>query len=218
MKRTITVTGVGRVTVVPDVADVRLGVSATRPTVAEARQAAAEVAARILEAVTAAGVARPDVRTATLQVQPEYEYTDRAPKLRGQNVSHQYVITVRALDTIGRVIDDGLAAGATTLDGVVFRTADPAEAEAAARAAAVRDARSKAEALAAEAGIRVGDVVSMTEVVGGGPTPILRKARVMMAAAEAAPTPVEAGTDEVVVSVLAAFEIPGAPASAASSA
>jgi uncharacterized protein YggE len=207
MKRTITVTGTGRVVVVPDVADVRLGVTVTRPTVAEARAAAAETAARILDAVTAAGVARADVRTASLQVQPEYEYTDRQPRLRGQQVLHQYLVTVRALDGLGRVIDDALAAGATTLDGVSFRTADPATAEAAARAAAVGDARAKAEALAAEAGVAVGAVVSIAEAtLGGGPRPMVMKARAM-AMAEAAPTPVEAGTDEIAVSVVVTFEI-----------
>jgi uncharacterized protein YggE len=207
MKRSITVTGTGRVLVVPDVADVRLGVTVTRPTVGEARQGAAEVAARIVDAVTTAGVARADVRTASLQVQPEYEYSDRAPKLRGQQVVHQYLVTVRSLDALGRVIDDALAAGATTLDGVSFRSADPATAEAGARTAAVGDARSKAEALAAEAGVAVGEVVSIAEAVpGGGPRPMLMKARAM-AMAEAAPTPVEAGTDEVVVSVVVTFAI-----------
>jgi uncharacterized protein YggE len=206
MKRTISVTGSGRVVVVPDVADVRLGVVVTRPTVAEARQHAAEIAARILDAVTATGVARADVRTASLQVQPDYEYTDRAQRLRGQSVSHQYVVTVRTLDSLGRVIDDALAAGATTLDGVTFRTADPASAEAAARIAAVRDARAKAEALATEAGVALGDVVSIAEVApGGGPRPLMAKAR--MALAEAAPTPVEAGSEEITVSVLVAFAI-----------
>jgi uncharacterized protein YggE len=206
MKRTITVTGSGKTVVVPDVADVRLGVAVTRPTVAEARQHAAEVAARILEAVTATGVARADVRTVSLQVQPEYEYTERTQRLRGQNVSHQYLVTVRSLDSLGRVIDDALAAGASTLDGVSFRTADPASAEAAARVAAVRDARAKAEALATEAGVAIGDVVKIAEVTSGpGPRPLMVKAR--MAMAEAAPTPVEAGTEEIAVAVMATFAI-----------
>ncbi len=207
MKRTITVTGQGRVVVVPDVADVRLGVSVTRPTVGDARQAAAEAARRILDAVVAAGVAQADVRTATLQVQPQYDYSGGQPRLTGQQVIHQYTVTVRSLDALGTVIDDALAAGATTLDGVAFRTGDPAAAESAARVAAVQDARAKAGALAAEAGVTLGGVVAISEVGGvPGPRPTLMKARAM-AVADAAPTPVEAGTDEVSVSILASFEI-----------
>ena len=41
MRRTIGVTGTGRASQAPDVAEVRLGVTVTRPTVAEARSAAA---------------------------------------------------------------------------------------------------------------------------------------------------------------------------------
>lgn len=208
MKRSITVSGLGRVAVAPDVADVRLGVSVTRPTVAEARGAAAEVAKRILDAVTATGVARSDIRTSSLQVQPDYEYSERTQRLRGQNVSHQYLVTVRSLDTLGRVIDDALAAGATTLDGVSFRSGDPSKAEAAARIAAVRDAREKAAALAGEAGVVVGDVLAIAESAGPIPRPMGGRGR-MLAMAEAAPTPVEAGTDEVTVAIVATFAISG---------
>lgn len=206
MKRTITVSGTGRVVVAPDLAEVRLGVSVTRPTVAAARAAAAENAARILDAVTAAGVARADVRTASLQVQPEYDYVERGQRLRGQTVSHQYLVTVRSLDALGRVIDDALAAGATTLDGVSFRSVDPSVAEAAARVAAVADARTRAEALATEAGVAVGEVVAIVEGGGAVPRPIGGRVRAM-AMAEAAPTPVEAGTDEVVIAITATFAI-----------
>lgn len=205
-RRTITVPGVGRVEVVPDTADVRLGVAVTRPTVAEAREAAAATAGAILEAVLAAGVARGDVRTSGLTVSPEYDYEDHRPRLRGQQVSHLYRVTVRSLDALGAVIDGALAAGATTLDGVVFRTADPAAAEAAARAAAIRDARLKATAIAAEAGVTLGGLVAVVEGGPGGPGRRPTSAR-MALAAEASPTPVEAGTEEIAVSVTATFEI-----------
>jgi uncharacterized protein YggE len=152
-------------------------------------------------------VARADIRTAGLQVQPEYEYSDRAPRLTGQSVSHQYVVTVRALDLLGRVIDDALAAGATTLDSVAFRTADPARAEAAARVAAVGDARSRAEALATEAGAQLGEVLSIVEREGGLGLRGQYGGDEMLYVTKAAPTPVEAGTAEIVVGIVATFAI-----------
>lgn len=207
MKRTITVSGSGRASTVPDVADVRLGVSVTRKSVAEARTKAAETAASILAALTALGVERADIRTASLVVQPEYDYKDGVQQLRGQSVSHQYVVTVRDLEKLGRVIDDGLAAGATTLDGVAFRTADPAPAFAAARVAAFQDARARAAALASEADVALGPVVAIAEADPiPGPRPFaVGKVRLM--AAEAAPTPVEAGESEIVVGLVVVFAI-----------
>jgi uncharacterized protein YggE len=207
MKRTITVSGTGRVTTVPDVADVRLGVAVTRPTVAEARGVAAETATRILAALTGAGVERADIRSASLVVQPEYDYQDGVQRLRGQSVSHQFAVTVRDLDKLGRIVDDGLAAGATTLDGVDFRTADPAPAHAEARVAAFRDARARAEALAAEASVTLGRVLAIAEAEPVGiPRPMAFGTTRLMAA-EAAPTPVEVGEDEVVVAVSVVFAI-----------
>jgi uncharacterized protein YggE len=55
----IVVTGTGRVTVEPDVADLRLGVSIVRPSVDEARLEAAATMAGVLEAVTDAGSGAP---------------------------------------------------------------------------------------------------------------------------------------------------------------
>jgi uncharacterized protein len=207
MKRTITVDGSGRATTVPDVADVRFGVAVTRPTVAEARAVAAETAARILSALGAAGVARADIRSASLVVQPEYDYQDGVQRLRGQSVIHQFAVTVRDLDELGRIVDDGLAAGATTLDDVAFRASDPAPARAAARVAAFQDAKARAEALAAEASVTLGPVLAIAESEPAGiPRPMaFGKTRLM--AAEAAPTPIEIGEDEVVVGVSVVFAI-----------
>ena len=54
-------------------------------------------------------------------------------------------MTVRNLDNVGDAIDNSLAAGATTFDGVSFRVDDPAKAEAQARAAAMAQAKAKAD-------------------------------------------------------------------------
>ncbi|MDP9484143.1 MAG: SIMPL domain-containing protein [Chloroflexota bacterium] len=207
MTRTIAVTGTGRASTIPDVADVRLGVVVTRPTVAEARGAAAETSARVLQALAAIGINRTDVRTASLIVQPEYDYQDGVQQLRGQSVTHQYLVTVSDLERLGTVVDDGLLAGATSLDGVAFRTADPAPAHAAARVAAYRDARSRAKALAVEAGVRLGKVLEIAEVEpASGPRPF-GAGKLGMIAAEAVPTPIEAGEGEVVLSVAVVFAI-----------
>ena len=86
---TIVVSGTGRVAVDPDVAELRLGVSISRPTVDAARAAAAEAMAAILAAVTDAGVARRDVRTTLLSVQPRYDYRDgKPPTLTGYDLAN----------------------------------------------------------------------------------------------------------------------------------
>ena len=147
------VSGTGRVAVDPDVADLRLGVAVARPTVEAARAAAAETMAAILAAVASAGVARRDIRTSLLSVQPRYDYRDgKAPALTGYDLANTVEVTVRDLGTLGAVVDGALTAGATSLDGLTFRVDDPREAERTARTAAVAEARARAEVLAAAGG------------------------------------------------------------------
>ena len=74
-------------------------------------------------------------------------------------------MTVRDLDKVSDVMDQGVQAGATSVDGVSFDVADRAAAEADAREAAVADAKAKAETLAAGLGVRIQGVASVSEQV-----------------------------------------------------
>lgn len=204
----IVVSGTGQVAVEPDIADLRLGVAVSRPTVEAARSEAARLMAAILTAVDAAGVARRDVQTAVLSVQPRYDYRDgRPPTLTGYELTNSLIVSVRDLARLGDVIDGTLGAGATSMDGLTFRIEDPAPAEREARLAAMAQARARAEVLAEAAGLRivgVGDIVEGAAVPPPGPR--MKAARMMLA--EAAPsTPVEGGSLEIAVTVTVAFRV-----------
>jgi uncharacterized protein YggE len=200
----IVVPGTGRVAVSPDVADVRLGVSLTRPTVEAARAEAAASMDAILAAIDSAGVERRDVRTTLLSVQPQYDYRDgRAPRLVGYQLANAVDVTVRDLGRLGDVVDGTLGAGATSLDRLSFRVADPSDAERDARLAAMADARSRADVLAAAAGLTILGVSDVVEgAAAASPLPRFRELHVAMADAS---TPIEAGTTEIVVGVTVSY-------------
>ena len=198
---TIVVSGTGRVAVQPDVADLRLGVTVAKPTVEAARGEAAATMDAILRAVDGAGVARADVRTAMLSVQPRYDYRDgRAPVLTGYEIANVVEVSVRDLSALGDVIDVTLTAGATSMDALSFRLADPRPAEREARRQAMAEARSRADVLAEAAGVTVQGVSDIVEGQPVRPPGPVAKAQRMALAADAG-TPVEAGTLEVAVTV-----------------
>lgn len=201
----IVVSGTGRVAVQPDVADLRLGVAVSRPTVDAARAEAAGTMDAILTAVDVAGVARRDVRTTMLSVQPRYDYRDgKPPTLTGYELSNVVEVTVRDLGRLGDVVDGTLQAGATSMDSLSFRVADPAPAEREARILAMAAARARADVLAEAAGLAI---IGVSSVVEGGaavpPRPFAKAERMMMASDAA--TPVEAGSLEVAVSVTVSY-------------
>jgi len=204
---TIVVSGTGRIAVVPDVADLRLGVTVARPTADTARAEAAAAMTAILAAIKGAGVAAPDIRTTLVSVQPRYDYRDnKPPVLTGYELSHVVELTIRDLATLGGVIDGSLRAGATSMDALSFRVDDPTQAERAARLAAMAQARSRADVLAEAAGVAISGVADIVEGSGvGGPGYPQPKAARMMLADTA--TPVESGTTEVSVTVTVTYRI-----------
>ena len=208
LRNVIVVPGVGRVSVEPDVASVLLGVMVTRPTAAAAREDAAATMTAVLGAIGAAGVERRDVRTALVSLHPVMEHRpDRDPLVTGYQLANRVDVTVRDIDATGAVVDGALAAGATSLDGLGFRLEDRSAAETQARGAAVADARSRAEALAAAAGVTLGSVLGIVEG-GAAPGPMPRGGFApQMLAASAADTPIEGGSQDVVVAVVVTFAV-----------
>jgi hypothetical protein len=203
---TIVVGGTGRVSVEPDLAELRLGVSVARPTVAAARAEAATTMDRILGAVGAAGVERRDVRTTLLSVQPRYDYSDgQAPKLTGYDLANVVEVTVRELGRLGDVVDGTLGAGATSMDGLAFRVADPGPAEREARIRAMTVARARADVLAEAAGLTIVGVADVVEGdVARPPVAGMKAERMMLASADAG-TPVEGGSMEIAVTVTVTY-------------
>jgi uncharacterized protein YggE len=204
--RTITVSGLGRVSVRPDLADLRLGVSITETTVDAARSGSATALNAIIGRLRGLGIAQPDLRTSIVSVQPQYDYSQQSapPRLVGYQFTNLVAATIRDIDTVGDAIDAALAAGATTVDQISFRVADQSGAEAQAREAAVRDARAKAETLASAAGVAIAGVAAIAEG-GGGPVPYPRPFERMAFAAKDAGTPIEAGENEVTSSVTVTY-------------
>lgn len=202
----ITTTGVGRVDRDPDLARANVSVEVTRETAAEARAVAAATAERVIAAVRAAGVASGDIRTASIDVNPAWDHRDGRSVRVGFTVSSRLGVLIRDLDAVGSVIDAALGAGATGLDGVAFELAEPAQAAAEARSMAVLDARERAVTIARAAGGEVGQLIEIAEgePIGPGPRPMLRA---MAASAADVATPVLPGRVEVVVSVVAAWEL-----------
>ena len=126
----IWVTGLGTISLEPDLAVVTIGVETQAETVAQARDEAATAMAAIVEAVKSHGLTDRDVQTRSFNIFPVYEFpeivelgqTTRKRVLVGYRVSNTASIKIRDLDDVGPIIDDVAAAGgdATRINGISF--------------------------------------------------------------------------------------------------
>jgi len=81
-------------------------------------------------------------------------------------VANNVNVTIRDLTTVSKVLDTAIEAGANNIYGVNFALKDSAAAQAEARKSAVADAKARAEDLASLTGVAVGELISVSEVVG----------------------------------------------------
>ena len=195
----------GKVTVVPDVARVNLGVTVTKPTVKAVREAGAKSMTDIIAALKALGIADADIKTTNLSLYPQYG-SGSTPKIVGYQISEQIQVTVRDLDKAGDVVDTATAKGATDVNGIAFEVADPVKAQNDARAAAVAAARASAAAMATAGKVSLGAVISITDSTP--PSPIFYGYGASKAAPSAdTATPVQPGTQDLSAMVTVVFEI-----------
>jgi uncharacterized protein YggE len=200
----ITVSGRGEASAVPDTLSIDLGVAVIAPTVGAAFAGAAERAGAVIGALRSAGVAESDVQTRDLSVHPEYDHRSDTPRLLGYRVTHAVTARLRNPAATGDVVGAAAEAGGDdfVMNGLSFAVDDDTALLELARAAAWQDARSKAEQLAALAGVTLGGPHRITESSGGGIGPMPRVAKF---AAES--MPVAVGTTAVSVELTVTFAI-----------
>lgn len=176
---TVTVTGEGKIEVAPDMATLTMGVTSRGESAAEALTANSADMAKILAALTEAGVATRDVQTSSINLNPVWdsEGYGKASAITGYEVSNQVTVSIRDLPALGKVMDGLVAVGVNQLYGLNFGLTEPEPQIDAARKASVADARRKAELLAEAAGLKLGAITSITEGGAGHGGPVAMFAR-----------------------------------------
>jgi uncharacterized protein len=145
----------------------------------------------ILAAMKSLGIADKDVQTSNFSINFERQNpavplaaeTTSGAKTEGAQtpagfyrVNNMIQVTIRDLDKVDDVLDAAVEAGANNVWGVSFGLDDTKALEVQAREKAVEDARARAESLAKLNGVVVGDVIAISEVIGGSPTPMYAEA------------------------------------------
>jgi hypothetical protein len=209
----ITIEGRGEVMAAPDVAQINSGVTTQGATAREALDANSAAMAELIAQLKASGIEARDIQTSGFSVNPNYVYTEERdangyslpPKIAGYQVANTVTVTVRALDTLGSILDKSVTIGANTVNGVTFSVADPSALYDEARKAAFADARAKAELYAAAAGGTLDEINSISESQSfNSPQPVAMYS--MRADAEAA-VPVEGGELAFAINVNVQWEL-----------
>jgi hypothetical protein len=146
----------------PDTAFLYAGVESQQSTASGAQSDLAGKAAKLIARVKALGVADNDLNTSGYGVGPTYAPNGQI--VNGYQASEQLQVTWHDVSTVGKALDAIVQEGGATNVGASFGLADPKAAQAEARKLAIADARSRAQAMASAAGVRLGAVIRVSDL------------------------------------------------------
>lgn len=226
--KTFSVAGKGEVDVHATKATVNADFVGEGKTSQEATTKLTEMSTKVFKALADAGVKKDDIKTATVNTNPKYEYCYNysvAPEWCKNNPNQNRIVGYEATQNFSVSIKDnkdmvekvlGLfpTLGARNVDGPNWEVDNKAAINEA-RKKAVDEARAKAQSIADSLGMRLGDVTYYSEDQGGGNYPVpmmyakgaVMSSRIEMAPAMDASVPVSEGTDKVTVNVNVTYEL-----------
>lgn len=203
----LTVSATGEAETVPDLAYIEIGVESFAADAKAAGAANATKAAAIAKSLAEFGVVEKDLQTRNLSI----ARVDYGPKKGQFQASNLLRVRLTNVPKAGEAVAAATAAGANVLSGPSLQIADPEKANRGAYIAAYQAARTRAEAYAEAAGMKIARVLSIRD--GGGSAPPIgidyaqAEARMAPQAVAAPPPMIQPGTSRTRVAVQVDFAL-----------
>jgi hypothetical protein len=205
--RQVTVVGSGQVQGVPDTLTADVGIEFTAPDVTAAMNQTNDRQQAVINALSDAGLDRKNISTTTVTLQPQYSNPEPngTETITGYRATNAIQVKIHPTDAASRMLALIVSTGgdATRITSVSYSIADDSQLIKDARARAFNDAKGRADQYAQLSGLRLGRVLSISEVsggppAGGGPPAPPRRASAV---------PLEPGQQTVSFSVTAVWEL-----------
>jgi uncharacterized protein len=161
----ITVSGYGEVSAAPDEAVITVSVQNDAADAPQALDQNSKTMAAVIARLKAEGIQDAMIETANVSVLPNTTYDPQTgeQKTQGYRAQNTATVTLKDLSLVAKVFAASIEAGANNVSGPVWKLSENNDATRQSLEKAVAAARSKAEALASAAGVKVGDVLTINE-------------------------------------------------------
>lgn len=205
---TISISGEGKVTGVPDIATIDVGLTTEKADVQSAQRENTQKMNRLIANLKNLGIGSKDIQTNYYNIYPQYDWPNGKQVLRGYQVTQSVIVKIRNLSTIGDILAAAGEGGANQVSGLSFNIDDPEALRQEARIKALENAKEKAGALAEVVGVKLGKIVSFSESSSTPSVAYKSMEALGLGGGGAVPTPtVEAGSMDIVIDVTVSYEI-----------
>ena len=204
---TLSLSASGEVSATPDKATINFAVVSQGKTASEAMKANNVRMNAVMSALKSAGIADKDIQTSSLNLNPQYDYTDgQNPRLTGYQAQNQITVRINDLNQTGPVIDTVIKAGINQIDSITFGLKNDDTLLDQARQSAVAILMQRANLYAQATGMHVKRILTLSESDQSYQPPRPMFAMAKRAEADSS-TPVAGGELQLSVQVSATFEL-----------
>jgi uncharacterized protein len=163
----IWVSAVGKITIVPDLVILSLGIESQDTSVATAQENASVAMDKVIKALKDQGIEEKDIQTQYFNITQVTRWDNYAEKstISGYRVTNTVTVKLHAVEKTGNIIDAVVVAGGdlTRINNINFTLENPSPSYKNARDLAIKYAKEKAQQMADGAGVKLGDVTYITE-------------------------------------------------------
>ena len=170
----ISVQGVGAIEVTPNAYSVTLVVEEQDNTVGKLNTQLDSDLRAIVTFLLEQGIEQKHIQSMQVRLQPRYINTPQGRQQEGFTLSRDITVTSTDLETYDKVLDGVLKRGVDRIQQFNFISVGEGDAYQKALIAAVKNAKQRAQLLAKELEVEVGEVVAISESGGNMPIPVMR--------------------------------------------
>jgi uncharacterized protein YggE len=165
--QTIRVSASGKVTAVPDVATITIGVVSQGATPVEVKNTNNQKINGVIEFIKQQGINATEIKTTELNAAPLYNYAAGKNTITGYQANQTVTVTVNEIDKsreqLGKILNGVVEQGANEIQGVYFGFSDTDGLKQLARKKAIEKAKEKAQQLTADADIKLGKIINVSD-------------------------------------------------------
>ena len=117
----INITGQASRSVAPNYAILTLGITSQNTNINAAKSNNDRIMSDLISRLANLGVAKKDIYTSSISINPTSDYQDGKRINTGYNVSNHVTVKINNLDNVGKVVDAAVSAGANDINNLSFQ-------------------------------------------------------------------------------------------------
>lgn len=160
---TVTIKGEAEKVVAPDTASVSFEITKKASTTKEATEYVNSRIKKLVDMLSFEGINQEDFKTASYNVNPEYNYKEGKRTFSGYRVTQRIDVKIRDLDSVSTILSKINQVEVTNVSGLSFFVDDDTKIKEELRKEAIENSKEKAEKIARDLGVKLEKIVGFSE-------------------------------------------------------